>query len=134
MVAKTKVVFMGFGKGACQTGNRVATADRADVALPFTSVFYLALHLLLQFYRHLRANGSMKAAPKSENLAHLIRVVRGERVLLDFDLAALYGVETRSWNQAVKRNLHCFLKISWFQLSPVQGPGPLLRPQTHHKL
>ena len=30
--------------------------------------------------------------------------IRGQRVMLDFDLAAMYGVETRALNQAVKRN------------------------------
>jgi len=34
--------------------------------------------------------------------------VRGQRVLLDRDLAALYGVETRALNQAVRRNLERF--------------------------
>lgn len=33
-----------------------------------------------------------------------IYVIRGQRVMLDFDLAAMYGVETRVLNQAVKRN------------------------------
>lgn len=31
--------------------------------------------------------------------------IRGQRVMLDFDLAAMYGVETRVLNQAVKRNI-----------------------------
>jgi hypothetical protein len=59
----------------------------------------------------------MKGSPKTENLAHLVRFVRGEKVLLDFDLAALYGVETRSLNQAVKRNLLRFPADFMFQLS-----------------
>jgi len=42
--------------------------------------------------------------PKPENLAPLIFLVRGEKVLLDADLAALYGVEARALNQAVARN------------------------------
>lgn len=37
-----------------------------------------------------------------------IRVIRGQRVVMDFDLAELYGVDTRSLNQAVKRNLARF--------------------------
>ena len=39
-----------------------------------------------------------------ELIAGRIRVVRGQRVLLDSDLAELFGVETRVFNQAVKRN------------------------------
>ena len=39
-----------------------------------------------------------------EIVAQKIVMVRGHRVMLDRDLAALYGVETRALNQAVKRN------------------------------
>ena len=40
-----------------------------------------------------------------KSIQNRIYDVRGQRVLLDFDLAALYEVETRVLNQAVKRNL-----------------------------
>ena len=43
--------------------------------------------------------------------------MRGQKVLLDADLAALYGVETRMLNQAVKRNLERFPADFMFQLS-----------------
>jgi len=46
-----------------------------------------------------------------------ILVVRGQKVLLDSDLSALYGVETRVLNQAVKRNLERFPADFMFQLS-----------------
>lgn len=49
--------------------------------------------------------------------AHLIRVVRGNRVMLDADLAALYGVETRALVQAVKRNADRFPPHFMFQLT-----------------
>lgn len=39
-----------------------------------------------------------------ERIASVIHVIRGQKVMLDRDLAALYGVETRALNQAVKRN------------------------------
>src|SRR5437879_2732297 len=73
--------------------------------------------------------------PKTENLAHLVRFVRGEKVLFDFDLAALYGVETRALNQAVKRNLFRFPADFMFQLSPeeaelVQGLGSSFAPNS----
>ena len=42
------------------------------------------------------------------SIQNRIYVIRGERVLLDFDLAALYEVETRVLNQAVKRNIQRF--------------------------
>lgn len=43
--------------------------------------------------------------------------LRGERVMLDFDLAALYEVETRALNQAVKRNLERFPPEFMFQIT-----------------
>lgn len=46
-----------------------------------------------------------------------IYVIRGERVMLDFDLASLYEVETRVLNQAVKRNIMRFPEDFMFQLT-----------------
>lgn len=43
--------------------------------------------------------------------------VRDEAVLLDSDLAALYGVETKAFNQAIRRNAHRFPSDFAFQLS-----------------
>jgi ORF6N domain len=56
--------------------------------------------------------------PQPENLAKLVFLVRGETVLLDADLADLYGVATKVLNQAVKRNLDRFPVDFMFQLSP----------------
>ena len=44
----------------------------------------------------------------AEQIEHVILLVHGQRVMLDADLAALYGVETRELVQAVKRNLARF--------------------------
>lgn len=44
--------------------------------------------------------------------------IRGQKVMLDFDLAELYEVETRILNQAVKRNISRFPKDFMFQLTP----------------
>ena len=43
--------------------------------------------------------------------------VRGERVMLDFDLAEMYGVENRALKQAVRRNMERFPDDFMFQLS-----------------
>jgi len=56
-------------------------------------------------------------APKPENVAPLVRAIRGEKVLLDADLAALYGVQARALNQAVARNRQRFPEDFMFQLS-----------------
>ena len=51
------------------------------------------------------------------NIQNKIYQVRGVRVMLDFDLAELYQVETRVLNQAVKRNLKRFPSDFMFQLT-----------------
>jgi hypothetical protein len=43
--------------------------------------------------------------------------IRGQKVMLDFDLAALYEVETRVFNQTVKRNIENFPEDFMFQLT-----------------
>ena len=52
-----------------------------------------------------------------ENIENLIHVIRGKQVMLDRDLARLYGVETKILNQAVKRNIERFPEDFMFQLS-----------------
>jgi len=52
-----------------------------------------------------------------ERVEHLIYLVRGHKVMLDCDLAALYGVETRVLNQAVKRNSERFPEDFMFWLT-----------------
>ena len=52
-----------------------------------------------------------------ERIEHLILSIRGQKVLLDSDLAILYGVETRYLIQAVKRNIERFSADFMFQLT-----------------
>ena len=52
-----------------------------------------------------------------ERIARAILVVRGQKVLLDADLAALYGVETKALIRAVKRNSARFPGDFMFQIS-----------------
>ena len=47
---------------------------------------------------------------------HKIYTLRGKKVVLDFDLAELYEVETKVFNQAVKRNIERFPDDFMFQL------------------
>lgn len=56
--------------------------------------------------------------PQPENLAKLVFLIRGEKVLLDADLAMLYGVETGALNRAVKRNIERFPADFMLQLTP----------------
>ena len=50
-------------------------------------------------------------------IKNLIYVIRGQQVMLDSDLAELYQVETKVFNQAVKRNMERFPKEFCFQLA-----------------
>ena len=43
-----------------------------------------------------------------DNIESLIKEIRGQQVMLDKDLATLYGVEIRTLNQAAKRNIQRF--------------------------
>ena len=51
------------------------------------------------------------------NIEPLIKVIRGQQVMLDKDLAMLYGVEAKVLNQAVKRNVERFPNDFRFQLT-----------------
>ena len=53
----------------------------------------------------------------AERIESLIHIARGERVLLDADLASLYGVTTGALNRAVKRNANRFPPDFMFQLN-----------------
>lgn len=55
-----------------------------------------------------------------KSIQNRIYEVRGERVMLDFDLAALYEVETRVLNQAIKRNIKRFPEDFMFRLSTLE--------------
>ena len=52
-----------------------------------------------------------------DNIESLIKVIRGQQVMLDKDLAMLYGVEAKVLNQAVKRNVARFPNDFRFQLT-----------------
>jgi len=53
----------------------------------------------------------------SQNIESRIILIRGQRVMLDADLAVLYGVAAKALNQAVRRNLSRFPADFMFQLS-----------------
>ena len=52
-----------------------------------------------------------------KQILKIILVIRGEKVILDSDLAALYGVETRRLNEQVRRNIDKFPEDFMFQLT-----------------
>ncbi len=66
------------------------------------------------------ASGAMPSSSRrltADQLGRLIYEIRGQRVMLDSDLAGIYGVETKALNRAVKRNRDRFPKDFVFQLS-----------------
>ena len=50
-------------------------------------------------------------------IKNIIYEIRGQRVMLDSDLARLYGVLTKNFNRAVKRNIKKFPQEFMFQLT-----------------
>jgi phage regulator Rha-like protein len=64
----------------------------------------------------------------TERIERAILLLRGQKVILDTDLAALYGVEAKDLNQAVKRNLERFPEDFMFQLNTDEATS--LRSQT----
>jgi phage regulator Rha-like protein len=66
------------------------------------------------FYKE---GGELKVSVPSEIIEKKILLVRGEKVMLDADLAELYGVRTSHLNKAVKRNIDRFPHDFMFQLS-----------------
>ena len=54
---------------------------------------------------------------KNISIENLIHNIRGQKVMLDSDLAMLYGAETRALNQAVKRNIRRFPDDFMFQVT-----------------
>ncbi len=57
---------------------------------------------------------------KETTIATQIHFIRGEQVMLDFDLATLYGVETKVLKQTVKRNIIRFPDDFMFELSTIE--------------
>lgn len=55
------------------------------------------------------------------NIEAAIIMLRGHKVLLDADLATLYGVPLKALNQAVRRNLERFPEDFVFQLTPPEA-------------
>jgi len=58
-----------------------------------------------------------QTSPLEADLARQIRVVRGQRVLLDADLAALYGVTVKRLNEQIRRNQDRFPDDFLFRLT-----------------
>lgn len=67
--------------------------------------------------RTIGLGGRMKAIVPIEMIERKIYLIRGQKVILDADLAELYGVATKAFNQAIKRNGDRFPADFMFQLT-----------------
>ena len=62
-------------------------------------------------------NEMMVLELNKETIESMIYVIRGQKVMLDFELAKIYGYETKSFNRQVKNNIDRFDNDFRFQLS-----------------
>lgn len=68
-----------------------------------------------------------------KQIEKMIYVIRGQKVMLDSDLALLYEVETRYLNKAVKRNIKRFPEDFMFQLNPEEYKALMFQFGTSNK-
>src|SRR2546423_8835431 len=68
-----------------------------------------------------QAMARSKTLTRGEGITHAILVLRGQRVILDRDLAAIYGVTTKRLNEQVKRNAERSPEDFMFQLTPEEA-------------
>jgi hypothetical protein len=69
----------------------------------------------------------MDQQPEVESIAGRILLLRGQRVMLDADLAELYDVSTSRLNQQVRRNLSRFPADFMFEVTRLEWEGTLLQ-------
>ena len=67
-----------------------------------------------------RMNSKRLPATPVARIAESVLLIRGQKVLLDADLAAIYGVETRRLNEQVRRNRERFPADFIFELTPAE--------------
>ena len=63
------------------------------------------------------------------NICNRVYIIRGQQVMLDYDLAELYGYEVKALNQQVKRNIDRFPEDFMFQLKKEEIPEDFLKSQ-----
>ncbi|MCF8356840.1 MAG: ORF6N domain-containing protein [Melioribacteraceae bacterium] len=68
---------------------------------------------------------STKVIDRSEALENKILLIRGQRVMIDRDLAELYNVQTKVLNQTVKRNAERFPSDFMFKLTKKEKDEPV---------
>lgn len=64
-----------------------------------------------------------------DSISNRVYIIRGQQVMLDYDLAELYGYEVKALNQQVKRNIGRFPEDFMFQLKKEEIPEEFLKSQ-----
>ena len=64
-----------------------------------------------------------------DNIYKHVYVIRGQQVMLDYDLAEIYGYEVKALNQQVKRNIVRFPEDFMFQLEKEEITGARIKSQ-----
>jgi len=64
-----------------------------------------------------------------DNICNRVYIIRGQQVMLDYDLAELYGYEVKRLNEQVKRNIARFPEDFMFQLTKDEIPEDFLKSQ-----
>ena len=64
-----------------------------------------------------------------DNICNRVYIIRGQQVMLDYDLAKIYGYEVRRLNEQVKRNIARFPEDFMFQLTKGEIPEDFLKSQ-----
>lgn len=83
----------------------------------FTRNQYVYIHTLFGIMPSIAKKTKSTVSISPEEIEQAIHVVRGQRVMLDSNLAKLYGVTTAALNQAVKRNVERFPEDFAYQLT-----------------
>ncbi len=82
----------------------------------FSQITGLCISILL-FQNVIMKSNELHAMVAEQKILNKIYVIRTEKVMLDFDLAVMYGVETKHLKRQVKRNLERFPRDFMFELS-----------------
>ncbi len=64
-----------------------------------------------------------------DNICNRVYIIRGQQVMLDYDLAEFYGYEVKALNQQVKRNIDRFSEDFMFQLKKEEVPNEFSKSQ-----
>lgn len=119
----------GYRRCRDSTSSAACSEDLFDVFPPATQAFYfIILYLWKQIIIAMEISEQNTLRPLDNNsnshvvpIENLIHVIRGQQVILDSDLAHLYGVETKRLKEQVKRNIDRFPPDFMFQLTKTEA-------------